>query len=217
MKIQLAEFDDQHYATNIVQSEMILKWNTRGNTHSLIVRGPFGDDIRISNIEKQMLEQLSMDQVSMVNEFPISNDRYVTFIPKGYVDNYNIRVTPAAYAVFCCSYNTSEDTCTLFIPNDACLYQCNVVATINIRIEKQAVKRHFFSKRQKEPKYSILIPSIPRYVDNSFFYMFKDCEFQYPITKAMLGKEFSVTAYNGNPPRVESAGINGNGYRIVHI
>lgn len=214
MKFQLVEFDDQHYATNIVQSEMILKWNSRGNTHTLIMRGPFDDNIRISETEKQMLEQLPTEQILSGKELRISDDRYITFSPKGYVNNYSITVAPAAYAVFCCSYNAAEDRCTLFVPNDACLYQCNISATIDILIEKQVVRHHWYSRRQGEPTYSIFIPTIPGYADNSLFYTFKDCKFQYPITKAMLGKKFSVLSYNGNPPKIDS--ISRNGYRIVH-
>lgn len=213
MKCKLVEFDDKHYASNVSQSDMTLKWNALGNTHNLIVRGAYGSNIVFSETERSALERVPNEQLFSGKEIRYDENRYLTFFPKGYVNNYQITACPAAYAVFCCSYEQETDTCTLFVPNDACLYQCNVASQIEVHISLEPVKKSFFSRKPAKTYYSVSIPMIPGYVDGSLQYRFDGCKYRYPITKAMLGKSVSIPAYEGRPPQIDAA--IGNGYKIT--
>ena len=213
MKFCFEHFDNLHYASNIVQSEMVLKWNTKGNTHSLIMRGPYGDSLKMEKGEIAAIERLSTDDLLSGMELQLTEDRFITFTPKGYVNNHRVSVAPATYAVFCCVYDATTGICKLYLPNDACLYQCNVSAVINVTIEAQPIKKRWLLKKPENPRFTVEIPSIPGYIDGSLFYRFNNCKYRYPITKAMLGRAFSVASYDGERPIIQAAG--GNGYQIV--
>lgn len=214
MRFHYETFDNLHYASNIVQSEMVLKWNTKGNTHCLIMRGSYGSNIKIGKEEMAAIEKLSTNELLSGTELRLTDERFITFTPKGYVNNHSITVAPATYAVFCCEYDAESDVCKLYIPNDACLYQCNVSAAISVSVTTMPVRKHWFSKKQEDPRFTVVIPTIPGYTDGSLYYSFKDCKYQYPVTRAMLGKPFSVLSYNGERPTIQTA--NWNGYQIVY-
>lgn len=215
MNIRLVDFDDKHYASNVVQSDMMLKWNALGNTHNLIIRSEYGSNIQFSEKEKVEIEKFSNDQILSGKEIRFSDKYFFTFTQKGYVNNHSISICPATYAVFCCEYDQNSDTCTLFVPNEACLYQCNVVSQIDVHIEREVVKRRIFSFSKTPDKqiYTVHIPTIPGYTDGNLCYTFDGCKYKYPITKAMLGHAFSVPAFNGKSPQIDTTA--GNGYRIT--
>jgi hypothetical protein len=212
MKLQLIEFNDKHYASNILQADNLLKWNSLGSTHHLLVRAEYGAVIRFTEADKTEIEKHNNDRIFSGKEVRYSDNRFFALIPKGYVNNYQFAVSPAAYAVFCCEYDAETDICKLYVPNDACLYQCNVSSNVEVRIEAEPVKKKLFSYTPVKQYYTVMIPSIPGYVDGSLYYTFDGCKYRYPITKPMLGKEFSVPAFETKPPKIYAAV--GNGYKL---
>ena len=212
MKFRYVDFDNLHYAANLVQTEMFLKWNAKGNTHCLVMRGPYGDNLKMGKEEMAALEKLSTDKLLSGTEHQLTEGRFITFTPKGYVNNHRVIVAPATYAVFCCVYDAASDDCKLYLPNDACLYQCNVSAVINVSITMQLVKTKWRVKKQERQRYAVVIPSIPGYTDGSLCYSFEGCNYQYPVTKEMLGKPFLVPSFLDKPPVIQAA--SGNGYQI---
>ena len=213
MKFQLLNFDDKHYASNIVQMDHLLKWDALGNTHNLIIRAEYGAKILFTETEKNEIEKYANEQIFSGKEHRYSDDRFFAVVPKGYVNNYQFMVSPATYAVFCCDYDAESDVCKLYVPNDACLYQCSVSANIEVRITKEPVKTGWFSRKPKKQYYTVHIQTIPGYVEGSLHYTFDGCKYRYPVTKAMLGKDLSVPAFGEKAPRLDAA--LGGGYKIV--
>lgn len=217
MKFELLGFDNAHYASNILQVDTLLKWDSLGDTHHLIIRGEFGANIQFTVEEKALMERHANEQIFSGKEIRYASDRYFAFQKKGYVNNYTITSRPAKYAVFCCVYDPAADTCKLYVPNDACQYQCDVSAGIEVQIKRRVVKQGFLGRltgRQVEgDSFLVEIPGIPGYTDGSLQYTFDGCNYRYPITKAMLGKAVSIPAFQSKPPRIESA--SGNGYKII--
>ena len=212
MRIELVEFDNTHYASNIVQNDTVLKWDALGNTHHLIVRGNFGSNIEFTANDKAGIEKHSSDQILSGKEIRYADNRLFIFLKKGYVNNYIFTVSPAKYAVFCCEYNSNDDVCKLYVPNEACLYQCDVSSNVDVKIEKEPVKKGLFAKKVDKEYYVMHIPNIPGYADGGLHYSFEGCKYQYPITKAMLGKPLYIPAFGSRPPKIESSF--GNGYKI---
>ncbi|GFH42507.1 hypothetical protein Hs30E_10580 [Lactococcus hodotermopsidis] len=213
MKFQLIDFDEKHYASNIVQVDNLLKWDILGNTHHLVIRAEYGSVIRFAEEEKNEIVKHANEQILSGKEIRYNDNRFFAVIPKGYVNNYQFTVSPATYAVFCCEYDAETDICKLYVPNDACLYQCNVSSNVEVHIKAEPVKKKLFSHVQEKQYYSIHIPNIPGYVDGSLHYTFDGCKYRYPITKVMIGKPFSVPAFNAKPPKIDAA--IGNGYKLL--
>ena len=214
MKIQLIDFNEKHYASNILQVDNLLKWDILGNTHHLLIRAEYGSNIRLTEDEKNKIERYETNQILSGKEIRYSDNRFFVFLPKGFVNNYQFTVSPAIYAVFCCEYDEETDICKLYIPNDACLYQCNVSSNVEVQIKPEQVKRRrLFSNKQEKQYYTIQIPNIPGYVDGGLHYTFDECKYCYPITKAMLGKAFSVPAFREKPPKIVAE--IGNGYKLL--
>ena len=212
MIFELVEFDNAHYASNILQTDNLLKWDSLGNTHNLIIRSDFGANIEFTDEDKFAIEKHGNDQILSGKEFRCADNRFFAFLPKEYVNNYVFTVSPAKYAVFCCEYNPVTDICTLYIPNEACSYQCDVSANVNVRIEKEPVKKRFFGKKSEREYYIVNIPNIPGYIDGGLHYTFEGCRYHYPITKTMLGKPVYIPAFQSRTPQIKST--YGNGYRI---
>ena len=217
MKFVLVDFDISHYASNILQVDTLLKWDILGNTHHLIVRSDYGSNIEFTEEDKAGIEKHGNDQILSGKEIRYADNRFFAFLKKGYVNNYQITVSPAKYAVFCCEYVSATDLCILYVPNDACQYQCDVSSSVEVNIKHEEVKRGFLNRitgKQPEREYFIVhIPNIPGYSDGGLHYTFDGCKYQYPITKAMLGKPVCIPAFNSKAPRMESAA--GNGYKII--
>jgi len=213
MKFQVVDFDDRHYASNILQVDNSLKWDSLGNTHHLLIRSEYGSDIKFTESEKEKIEKHTNKQIFSGKEVRFDDNRFFVVLPKGYVNNYQFMVSPATYAVFCCEYNAETDVCKLYLPNDACLYQCNVSSNVEVRIEAERVKKKLFSRTPEKQYYIIQIPTIPGYVDGSLHYTFDGCKYNYPITKAMLNKPFFVPSFNSKPPQIDAA--TGNGYKLL--
>ena len=212
MKFELLKFDNAHYASNILQADTVLKWDACGHTHHLIVRGEFGANIEFAQEDAAAIEKRGSDQVLSGKEVRYADNRFFVFLPKGYVNNYLFTVSPAKYAVFCCEYDPVTDVCKLYVPNEACLYQCDVSSSVEVSLAKEVVKKKLFGKNPETEYYIMNIPSIPGYTDGSLYYSFDGCKYNYPITKAMLGTTLYIPAYNMQPPTI--AGAYGNGYKI---
>jgi len=200
----------------MVQNDMLLKWYVVGHTHSMIVRCEFGKDISFGENERREIEQIAPVMLFSGEEIRLSNGTFLTMVPRGYVNNYNMTVCPARYAVYCCSFEAAEDVCTIYMPNDACLYQCDVVSRIEVHIIREEMKKKglFHSKKPEVQYYTIHIPSFPGYEDGSLYYSYDGCRYRYPITRAMLGTSFSVPEYNGSAPFIRSTST--NGFNIVN-
>jgi len=217
MKFELLNFDNSHYASNISQSDTLLKWDILGNTHHLIIRGDFGSSIVFTDEDKARIEKYGSNQILSGKEIRYADNRFFTFLPKGYANNYNIVVSPAKYAVFCCAYDSATDICKLYVPNDACQYQCDVSSSVEVRIKHEKVKRSLIGlitgKQQVKDYFIVQIPNIPGYLDGNLHYTFDGCRYHYPITKAMLGKPVYIPSFNEQAPKIE--GSSGNGYKII--
>lgn len=213
MKFQLVEFDNRHYASNIQQVDNLLKWDALGHTHHLIIRAEYGSTIKFSNMEKSEIEKYGNEQIFSGEEVRYCDDRFFVMITKGYVNNYRFLVSPATYAVFCCEYDTGTDICKIYVPNDACLYQCNVSSNVEVHITIEPVKKKWPWRNPEKQYYTVHIPMIPGYVDGSLYYTFDGCKYHYPITKAMLGKPISISAFDSKPPKIDTA--IGNGYKLL--
>lgn len=219
MKFELVDFDISHYASNIRQVDALLKWDILGSTHHLIVRGDYGSNIEFTEADQAGIEKHGNDQILSGKEIRYADNRFFAFLKKGYVNNYQITVSPAKYAVFCCAYDAAADICQLYVPNDACQYQCDVSSSVEVNIKPEEVKRGFLKRitgKQPEREYFIVhIPNIPGYRDGGLHYTFDGCPYHYPITKAMLDKPLGIPAFNSKAPRIESAA--GKGYKILYV
>lgn len=216
MNVKLVDFDNEHYVASVTHTEGTLQWRSAGNTHQIIIRGEFGADINFGDKEKTVLEQYTKEQFEAERETNYADELHLTIVKKGtFVDSYNVTVTPATYAVIGCSYEPETNTITVYIPTQDCLYQCKVFSQVSVRITQEPIKKKFlgiFGKDEK-PYYTIHIPPIPGYVDGSLKYTFDGCKYEYPITKAMLGQNVSVPAYNGKAPKINVS--EKNGYKII--
>jgi len=222
MKFTLLEFDNEHYASDLVQADELLKWDIKGNTHYLIIRGDFGSNIVFTKNDKADIEKIGKEKILSGKEICYADNRFFVFMQKQeYAKSYNITVSPARYAVFCCEYNTRTDVCKLYVPNEACQYQCDVYSNVVVNINHEEIKKGFldsilnlFKRKPPERDYHIVkIQNIPGYSDGSLQYKFDGCKYEYPITKAMLDKPVYIPSFNLKPPRIESA--LGNGYKII--
>jgi hypothetical protein len=217
MKFELLDFDNEHYASSLLQTDNILKWDILGNTHHLIIRGDFGAHIEFTEDDKPGIEKHGNDQILSGKEIRYADNRFFSFLPKGYVNNYIFTVSPARYAIFCCSYDAAADVCKLYVPNEACQYQCdvslNVEAIIKHVEEKDGLFKRIMRKQPDREYFEVYIPNIPGYLDGSLQYTFDGCKFKYPIMKAMLGRPVRIPAFNSRAPRIEST--LGNGYKIA--
>ena len=211
MKFELLNFDSRHYASNIFQVDRLLKWDSLGSTHHLIVRSDFGSRIEFTADDSAGIEKQGNDQILSGRETRYADNRFFCLTQKGYVNNYAFTASPAKYAVFCCEYDAAADICRLYVPNEACQYQCDVASYVEIRIIKEPVKKSIFKKPDKE-YYIMYIPNIPGYSDGDLRYTFDGCKYRYPVTKAMLDKSIFIPAFNTQGPKVESS--SGNGYKI---
>ena len=212
MKFELIDFDNSHYASNILQIDTLLKWDALGNTHHLIIRSDFGAFIEFTADDSAGVEKHGNEQILSGKEIRYADNKFFAFLPKGYVNNYAFTVSPAKYAVFCCEYDIMTDICKLYVPNEACLYQCDVSSVVEVRIEKEIVKKGLFGKKPDKEYYILNIPNIPGYTDGNLRYTYDGCKFRYPLTKNMFGKPVYIPAFNSRPPKIESS--SGNGYRI---
>lgn len=212
MKIHMVDFDEQHYASNLQQSNDQLKWDSLGSTYHLLIRAEYGAAIKFTDFEQKEISKYSNELFFSENEVRYSNNRFFVVLRKGYVNKYQYTTSPASYAVFCCDYNPESDICTLYVPNDACMFRCNVSSIINVKVVKETNKKKLFAHLPEKQYYTVLIPVIPGYVDGSIHYTFNQCKYRYPITKSMLGKPISVPAYNSSPPEIVVSP--GSGYKL---
>jgi hypothetical protein len=212
MRVKLSAFDKGHFASNIVQNGELLKWDAQGNTHHLIIRGHFGKSLQLTEDDARTIEALGTQAVLSGKEHRYQGTRHGTFQAKGFVNNFALSTRPARYAVFACEFDEASDTCIIYLPNEACQYQCDVFSDISIRLEKEAVKKSLFGKRPEREYYVVHIPPIPGYEEGGLHYTFDGCRYRYPITKAMLGKAICIPAFGSKAPFIE--GTSSGGYRI---
>jgi len=213
MRFELLDFNNTHYATNLQQAETVLKWDSAGSTHHLILRGDFGTPLVLTADDARRIEKHSNDQIFSGKEIHYADQRYFAVIPRAYVNNYLITASPAGYAVFCCEYDPATDICRVYLTNDACQYQCDVSANLDIGIRKEEVKRGFLSRKPEKEYYEVHIPNIPGYTDGTLRYTYDGCRYHYPVTREMLGKTLHIPSFNDKPPRIESASA--NGYKLT--
>jgi hypothetical protein len=217
VKFALLAFNNSHYASNILQADTLLKWDALGNTHQLIIRGEFGAHIEFTAADGAEIEKHGNDQILSGKEIRYADNRFFAFLPRGYVNNYTITVSPSKYAVFCCEYDGETDVCKLYVPNAACQYQCDVSASVEVRLTHEEAKKGFLGrltgKHAEKDYFTLYIPNIPGYAEGSLHYTFDGCKYKYPITKAMLGKPVSIPSFNAKAPKLESS--SGNGYKII--
>ena len=219
MKVNLVNFDNAHYVSSVTYSEGTLQWSSVGNTHQIILRGPFGIDVRFGDAEKAELEKYTKMQFDDPKERCYADGRYITVSKKGtFVNNHTVNVSPATYAVIACSYDDESDTMTVYVPDDNCQYQCKVYAQVKVRMSfvPGKKKKFGFIGRETKPYYIMHIPTIPGYVDGSLKYTYDGCKYQYPITKAMLGQDVSIPMYNGKPPKTNASEKNGYNITVIH-
>ncbi|MDR2713305.1 MAG: hypothetical protein LBB91_09375 [Clostridiales bacterium] len=217
MRFELVDFDKDHYAANIQNSGEMLRWDTRGSTHHLIIRADFGANISFDAESKTTIEKFDNARIFSQKEIRFDNQgNYFLMLPKSHLNNYRFRISPAAYGVFCCEYDKDTDICRLYLPNEACLYQCNVAASIMISIEKEKAKKGFWGLAKKgsgPTSYIINIPLIPNYSDGLLYYTYDGYAYQFPVTKRMLNKPLSIPALADKPPLIKAAPD--HGYVVV--
>ncbi len=213
MKVFLTDFDNTHYASNVVQSSGTLRWDAQGNTHNLIIRADFGEKIDISELGESAFDGIPDYALTSGEEFTVG--KYVLcFLPRGYINNFAMRVCPAAYAIFCCSYDKEAEELTVYVPNEACLYSCDASLVIDVTIAGVVSKKKLF-KRSQDTCFSVNIPEIPGYNDGGIYYTYNNFGYDFPVVGTMLGKPFFVFSPNSQPPQVFSSG---SGYKLTaHI
>lgn len=213
MNFKFEPFDKEHFASHLTQHEGTLKWNAHGQSHSLVIRTDYARNVDITKLDKTLFEKLTPAQfgTDKDKEIALSTEYSVTIVQKGYVNNFPITVLPATYAVFSCILDSTNDSCTVFVPNEACHYQCCVASQVNVTIRPAQIK-----KLLKAPVryYVITVPDIPKYTDGSLYYTFPGLNRQFPITKSMLGKPFYVLNCGTQKPIIASN--KGNSYQIVY-
>ena len=214
MKIELLNFDNNHCATGLTESDNMLKWDASGHTHNLIIRDDYGTRIEFSKADKLGIEKYETEKILSGEEFCYTDTRFFVVLPKSYIDNYSFSVNPATYAVFCCEYDSESDICKIYIPSDDCLYQCDVSASVEVRITKEPLrKKKLFSRAEEKQYYTVNIPNIPGYTDGGLFYSFEGYNYAYPITNAMLGKSIRIPDYDSKPPKIDTTFD--NGYKLI--
>ncbi|MCL1810267.1 MAG: hypothetical protein FWG42_10965, partial [Clostridiales bacterium] len=129
MKFELAGFDKDHYAIDLQQSGGTLKWATKGATHHLMAWAPYGTDIVFDAGFASAIEGAGSSRLLAQKELILADKGFaIVMLQKSQVNMFRFAACPAAYAVFCCEYRESEDICTVYVPNEACCYRCNVAA-----------------------------------------------------------------------------------------
>jgi len=228
LTIKIIEFDSEHYATNLTQKADTLKWESVGATHFMIVRAPFGKEIKLSDLDFS-----SLDNLDALNsgETKLNNEAYLTLFPRSGVNVHKVTVKPATYAIYACCYEQGSESendtgvLTIYNPNEACFYQCAVLAKVRVTVKKAPIpEKSFFEKlksifnlfKRKQPErryYNVGLPEIPDYKEGLLCYGYNNCDLKFPITKKMLNKTILIPESDENPPIVES--LNSKAYKIV--
>lgn len=218
MRFELIDFDKDHYASNIQNSGETLKWDTRGSTHHLIIRADFGAHICFDTGSQAAIEKFATARIFSQKEIRFNNQgSYFLMLPKSHLNIYRYRISPATYGVFCCEYYSDRDTLRLYLPNEACHYQCDVTASVMISIEKEKGKKGLLGLAKKGSNaisYIVTIPPIPNYRDGLLYYSYDGYAYQFPVTGRMLNKPLNIPALGQKPPLIK-ASIN-SGYVVVN-
>jgi len=217
MRFSLEKFDINHYASNLLQINDLLKWDARGANFHMIIRSNFNTDIDFNKLNYKNIELIENNEIFSGLEINFDQNDFFTMIPKSHINNYKLTKSPATYAVFCCVYNSETDICTIYIPNEACLYKCNISKTIEYTMKTEQKKLNvinkLFNKQRSEQKYYLIcLPEISQYTDGNLFYKYDSFDYSFPITKKMLNKTIYIPEYNGNLPKIHSVN---NGYKII--
>jgi hypothetical protein len=218
MNIKLIDFDSEHYAANLSPRGDSLKWESVGATHFMIVRAPFGADIRLTENDVQFLFSGSL---ITGKEMKLGGDKFFIILPRSGINTCVFSVKPAAYAVFACNYDGND--LTIYNPNDACFYECSVSATVEVSVKKAPVEKKKLFDRIKESfkpdneeqerrYYNVTLPEMADYQGGLLCYSYEGCVYKFPITAQMLNRTVLIPEWKGRQPRVES--LDSNAYKI---
>ena len=219
MKFELHPFDTDHHAASVSINNMTLKWSNPSSSDHIILRDKYDSYIQFDETIVDKLADINFNDLLQGIEIQLDHNLYINFLRKQAVNikSFTVKVSPASYAVFSCEYNVEADICKVYVPNDACNYQCSVESKVEVLIKKDIPeKKGLFAKLQKQSEvkeyYLVRIPQIPGYVDGELYYSFENCKYRYPVTKRMLGKEIPIPSYRSQRPQI--SGTSGNGYKI---
>lgn len=215
MKVSFTNFTKENYAQNPVVNKNVLTWDCGSSGDYLIVRGLVGYTINLSEKYEDVLNNVNISELYSGREVKIDENLYITlFSGNTIVKQFNITVCPAAYAVYCCKYDSEADMMQIYIPANM-IYQTSAISEVGYKISKLVVKKSLvqrvgegvkgvFGMKKDEPlTYKIKIDSISAY-ENGLYYGFNGCSFKFPVTKDMLGQTFKVIAYNEEEPFVRA-------------
>jgi hypothetical protein len=171
-------------------SSSALKWDQKGCTHFLVVRGAFGERVEMSD------ERLRADLSGAIDG--MEND---DFVPVGGVlarlissaefarntASFTIAEQAASYTAFGC--NRKDGEITLYVPdNDACKNRIDISQSVRVTVEKEPKK---FMKRETG-NYNVRVTLSGDYSDGQLCYSVGG--YRYPITKRMAQSGFTVGA-----------------------
>ncbi|MCL1983365.1 MAG: hypothetical protein FWG53_09830 [Clostridiales bacterium] len=204
MRVLLAVFDKGHYAIDLQQSGGTLKWAAKGGSHYLVARAPYGTNIVFDTDCANAVEKAGGSRILAQKEVRLAGKGlFIAMLPKSQVNICRIAASPASYAVFCCEYDEGEDTCTVYVPNEACCYQCSVAEHIRVKVTREPKKNKLRSMAKKggsREHFIVEIPAIPSFECGSLHYTYEGCAHMFPVTEGMLGKQIFVPAFGGKPP-----------------
>lgn len=207
MEINAKQADSKYYVTHLQRADDSLMWDDLGNnSHTLFLRGPFGVPLEL---EGDLLDRFVEDcrdmqfWQSLISgmETTVTDGVTAVTVPHDAVNirSYHIPVVHSTYAAY--AFNVRQDAADLYLPNKYYTYQCEVPAVANVRISPRTVTvttGHFFNRKTETRTvgYDVNIQPIAGYDGTGLVYTFEGCPFQYPITRELLGKSFTVPICN---------------------
>lgn len=225
MEIMAKPFDAEHHATELVRNKDYLTWKAHGNTHTLMLRASFGDALELDEQMMGTLQEAASNNTQALlsgSAVPLRGDVTAQLIQRKPVPIFSCPIPQAhaSYAVFACEVNTQSGAITVYVPNAACKFHCDVPAKVSVSISRHTAMVRtggWFSKTVEQTVGWVMqISPIVGYDGNGLSYGFDGLDFRYPITRDMLGKPLHIAAYTnagGAQPAPKLLSIE-NGYEI---
>lgn len=204
MEIMAKPFDAEHHATELVRNKDYLTWKAHGNTHTLMLRASFGDALELDEQMMGTLQEAASNNTQALlsgSAVPLRGDVTAQLIQRKPVPIFSCAIPQAhaSYAVFACEVNTQSSAITVYVPNAACKFHCDVPAKVSVSISRHTAMVRtggWFSKTVEQTVGWVMqISPIVGYDGSGLSYGFDGLDFRYPITRDMLGKPLHIAAY----------------------
>ena len=220
MKVRLETMNSQIYAMDPqvekIQEHNMLRLTHKGCTHILLIYTNLSQQIDYTSQDlKTGLESLDSIQddsnigntkmkVRFIDYFTLQKNREYIQLPD----------VAGNYGICSCVYDKQSDEMIVYLPaNNITRYATTVSVEMKYTIKPYLVESGGFLKglfkSKKEEKTDFFIVKIGTkdldFQSGDIVYTFSDCEYKFPVTKEMLGKEILIKGKNGERPRFQAA------------